>query len=196
MARDGDTKERLLVAARAVYLETGFPTFSLREVARRVGVSAAAVYRHYPSKEALLEAVCAQGFEVFASYLVRSLRAPTPLGRLREAGRMYLAFATDHPQAYRVLFMGAAEGFTLAGTGPADSATFRFLVDRVTECMGAKALAKGDPEDTAMMIWAHVHGLASLRLTGHLGRVGDEEEFAAFYARAVDRLLVGLAPAR
>ena len=51
------TKTRLLVEARDLYIEAGVAHFSLREVARRVGVSAAAVYRHFASKEALLDEV-------------------------------------------------------------------------------------------------------------------------------------------
>jgi AcrR family transcriptional regulator len=198
MIVEGDTKERLLAAAQAVYLEGGFATFSLREVARRVGVSAAAVYRHYPSKEALLEAVCAQGFQVFGSYLVRALGEATPLERLRASSRMYLAFATEHPQAYRVIFLGAAEGFMPSSptTGHIDASTFQFLVDRVSECVKARVLAKGDALETATMIWAHVHGLSALRITGHFMRLGTDEEFARFYEQAVDRFLAGLAPAR
>lgn len=196
MPPENDTKERLLAAARALYLEGGFATFSLREVARRVGISAPAVYRHYESKEALLEAVCAQGFQIFSSYLVRALREGTPLERLRASGRMYLAFATDHPQAYSVLFLGAAKGFMPPGEGPVDAATFRFLVDRVSECQRAKVIAKGEPLEIATMIWAHVHGLVSLRIVGQLGRFETDEAFGLFFERAVDRFLAGLAPGR
>ena len=196
MPPESDTKERLLSAARALYLEGGFATFSLREVARRVGISAPAVYRHYESKEALLEAVCAQGFQLFSSYLVRALRVDTPLGRLRESGRLYLAFATEHPQAYSVIFLGAAKGFMPVGEGPVDAATFRFLVDRVSECQRAKVIAKGDALEMATMIWAHVHGLASLRITGHFSQFASDEAFAHFFDHAVDRFLAGLAPGR
>lgn len=161
-----------------------------------MGVSPAAVYRHYPHKEALLDAVCAAGFEIFASYLVRSLTADTPLGRLRAAGHQYLAFATDHPKAHRALFLGAGEGFTRSGTGPVDAPTFRFLVDRVTECQAARVLAKGDPLELSAMIWAHVHGLASLRTTGHFARFETDAGFAAFYEKAVDRFLAGLCAER
>lgn len=194
MPPDNDTKERLLAAARALYLEGGFASFSLREVARRVGVSAPAVYRHFESKEALLEAVCAQGFQIFSSYLVRALRKDSPIARLRESGRMYLAFATEHPQAYRVIFLGAAKGFLPTENAPVDSATFRFLVDRVSECQRDERIAKGDPLPIAMTIWAYVHGLASLRITGHLPGFETDAAFARFYEQAVDAFLDGLVP--
>ena len=60
-----NTRTRLLAHAREVYLEGGAAHFSLREVARRVGISAAAVYRHFDSKDALLGAVCEEGFRTF-----------------------------------------------------------------------------------------------------------------------------------
>src|SRR4051812_39557695 len=64
-----DTRALLVTAARDLFLEAGEAGFSLREVARRVGVSPAAVYRHFDGKEALIFAACTQGFAVFSSYL-------------------------------------------------------------------------------------------------------------------------------
>jgi AcrR family transcriptional regulator len=197
-ADDGaDTRERLLRHAREVYLEGGAAHFSLREVARRVGISAPAVYRHFDSKEALLGAVCEEGFRTFSSYLLRALEAPTPLERLRAAGDYYLRFALENAHDYRVIFMSdvAALGGTAKRVNPRDtSPTFQFLVDRVRECIVARDLAPGDASDIAGTIWAHVHGLASLRLSGHLGSVGDDRTFAAFFRRSTDHLLAGFAP--
>jgi AcrR family transcriptional regulator len=197
-ADDGaDTRARLLRHAREVYLEGGAAHFSLREVARRVGISAPAVYRHFDSKEALLSAVCQEGFRTFSSYLMRALAASTPLQRLRATGDHYLRFALENVHDYRVIFM--SDVAALAGTdtpvNPREtSPTFQFLVDRVRECIVARDLAPGDPSDIAATIWAHVHGLASLRLSGHLGSVGDDETFAAFFRRSTDHLLAGFAP--
>jgi len=186
------TKTRLLVEARDLYLDVGFARFSLREVARRVGVSAAAVYRHFDSKEALLGEVCLAGFRQFGSYLLRSLSEGTPRARLVRSTELYYRFGVENPQDYRVIFMGAAKEFATAPKDDAPDATFRFLVDRVRECMQAKLLKKRDETEVAAIVWAHVHGLVSLRLTGHLSDVGDEAEFARFYALSVDRLLAGL----
>ena len=74
------------------------------------------------------------------------------------------------------------------------SPTFQFLVDRVRECVAAEAIAPGDADETAAVIWAHVHGLVSLRLSGHLASVGDDAAFARFFRASTDRLLEGLAP--
>ena len=192
-----DTRTRLLAHAREVYLEGGAAHFSLREVARRVGVSAAAVYRHFDGKEALLGAVCEEGFRTFSSYLLRALAETTPLARLRAAGAFYLRFATENPHDYRVIFMSSVKELGLGGkkVAPRESSpTFQFLVDRVRECMDARVIARGDATALAATIWAHVHGLASLRLSGHLDSAGDDAAFAAFFAMSTDRLLQGFAP--
>jgi len=197
-----DTRAQLASAARDVFLESGPAHFSLREVARRVGVSAAAVYRHFEDKEALVFAACTQGFQVFSSYLVRALSEPTPLARLLATGEQYRLFGLENPLDYRFIFMSSADELglatahqqrrTAAATLPQDS-TFRFLVDRIKECMAAGVLGSGDAEATAVVIWAHVHGLVSLRLSNHLGPIGDDQAFAAFYRASVERLLLSLA---
>ncbi|HEX8950264.1 MAG TPA: TetR/AcrR family transcriptional regulator [Polyangia bacterium] len=195
--RDGEhTKARLRTEARDLYLDGGFAGFSLREVARRAGVSAAAVYRHFDDKEALLRDVCAAGFAIFSSYLLRALAARTPRERMAAAAEQYLRFALENPRDYRFIFMGAAEDrATLAPVETAESAsTFHFLVDRVRECMQVHVLQKGDPQAIAASIWAHVHGLCSLRLSGHFAGQGSDEEFARFYHAATHQLLAGLAP--
>ena len=195
--RDGDqTKARLRDEARDLYLEEGFARFSLREVARRSGVSAAAVYRHFDDKEALLRDVCAAGFSIFSSYLLRALAARSPRERLAAAADQYLQFAVENPRDYRFIFMGAAEDYaTLTPVDTTESAsTFTFLVDRVRECMQAGVLEEDDATRVAANIWAHVHGLVSLRLSGHFARFGNDAEFAGFYHAATTQLLAGLEP--
>lgn len=197
MRTEVTTKERLLTEARDLYLEVGPVAFSLREVARRSKITAAAVYRHYENKDALLGAVCAEGFRVFASYLMGALSKPNPLERMRETGHQYLRFALERPRDYRVIFMGdaidPAPGRNEEQSFEVDP-SFQFLVDRVRECQQAKDIRAGEPEDFAVTIWAHVHGLVSLRLAGHLAPVGSDDEFRALYTRSTDALLASLAP--
>jgi AcrR family transcriptional regulator len=197
----GDTRARLLATARDLFLEQGATAFSLREVARRVGISAAAVYRHFEDKDALLYAACTQGFQVFFSYLVRALAAPTPAERLTATGEQYRAFGAENPLDYRFMFMSPAAQIgppkrkprlPAPSGAPPQEATFRFLVDRVRECMSAGVLAPAEPEPVAVEIWSHVHGLVSLRLAGHLAALGDEAGFSRFYRESTARLVRSL----
>jgi AcrR family transcriptional regulator len=192
MTSDGDhTKARLLAHARDMYLVDGLGRFSLREVARRAKVSAAAVYRHYDGKEALLRDVCAQGFRIFYSYLMRSLAARTPKERMLRCASEYLCFGLENPRDYRFIFMSSKEDFIAIGPpeGQETDPTFQFLVDRVEECQRARVIRKGDARELAMAIWVNVHGLVSLRLSGHLDVFEDDLAFGRFYDRSTQALM-------
>ncbi|HET7540273.1 MAG TPA: TetR/AcrR family transcriptional regulator [Polyangiaceae bacterium] len=195
-----DTRALLVTAARDLFLEAGEPGFSLREVARRVGVSPAAVYRHFEGKEALIFAACTQGFEVFSSYLVRALAGTTPLERALAACEQYRLFGLENPLDYRFIFMSPAKQIQPSKTAtPARNepmlpqySTFQFLVDRIRECMEAGVIARGDTQQTAVLVWAHLHGLVSLRLAGLLDAVGDEQAFSDMYRLSASRLFRAL----
>jgi AcrR family transcriptional regulator len=195
-----DTRASLIATARDLFLEAGEPGFSLREVARRVGVSPAAVYRHFDGKEALIFAACTQGFEVFSSYLVRALAATTPLERALAACEQYRAFGLENPLDYRFIFMSPAEQIQLSKPPTRASnepllpqySTFQFLVDRIRECMDAGVIARADTQQTAVLVWAHLHGLVSLWIAGLLEPVGDEQAFGDMYRLSVARLFRAL----
>lgn len=184
-----EASARVLEAARTLFLEGGGAAVTMRSVAERVGVTATALYRHFESKEALLEAVVGSGFETFGAYLYRALGGETPQERLRQSGEAYLRFALEQPQMYRTIFMTPRAAGATAAARHAPS-TFRFLVDRVRECSAVGILKPGPPEEVALTIWAHVHGLVSLHITQATGQ--SDAEFVATYAASVDRLFTGL----
>lgn len=192
-----DTRTRIIEAARDLYLTEGLAGLSMRGIGQAVGLSAAAVYRHFAGKEALLVAVCEEGFRLFSEHLFAGLRGTSPRDRLLETGRGYLRFALAHPGYYRVMFLDATQGLGYQAIGVENrhrtSTSFLFLVDRVRECIAAGLLRKGEPEMLAAMIWASVHGVASLRVVGELSHL-DEAQFQAFYEEALVAILRGLGP--
>lgn len=187
-----DARTRIQEAARAIFLEGGAPAVTMRAVAARVGVTATALYRHYADKEALLTEVIGSGFEVFAGYLYRALEAPTAEARLRRSGEAYLRFALEQPHLYRTIFMTPRGEEISKSVSPGSQAasTFRFLVDRVRDCMAEGVLEQGSPEEVAHTIWAHVHGLVSLQIVGAAGE--SPEQFARTYQASLERLFRGL----
>jgi AcrR family transcriptional regulator len=186
MTVDGSqTRSALLEIARAIVVHEGTADFSLREVARRAGLSPAAVYRHFASKDALLDAVCVIGFQKLCMYLLSATNEKTPRARLDASGDAYLRFALENPEDYRAIFMTPSRGKKPGSPGEA----FQLLMDRVRECMDAKVLKRGDVMEVSVSIWAHVHGLASLRLSGHLAEVGSDAQFKGFYRQSVDKLV-------
>jgi AcrR family transcriptional regulator len=182
-------RDRILAEARDVFLEHGAGGVTMRGLAARMGVTPMALYRHFDNRDDLLGAIVAHGHATFLQYLHRSLGEPTPAARLVAAGREYLAFALDHPRSYAVMFMEHVprKGKRTKATAREEVATFRFLVDRIRECAAAGVLRVEDPEDVALTVWAHVHGLVSLYLAGKLAL--ERRDFRGLYARSVATLM-------
>ncbi len=182
------TKDRILDAARDLFVERGEAAVTMRAVAGLAGVSTMAAYRHFPNREALLLAVMEHGHDKFLAAMSRALSAAVPLQRLTASGDAYLEFALANPRDYELMFLRPAQvDLTCAPLAWRDAATFRFLVDRVAECMAAGTLHGDDPELLAFSIWALVHGMVALYLTHKLA--ADEPTFRALYRRALTHAL-------
>src|SRR5437016_7879863 len=95
----GNLRTALLRAAGERLEKQGITALSLREAARRVGVSHNAPYRHFADRETLLAALAAQGFDELAAAV-----ASGPPARMGEA---YVSFALEHPQRFRLMFEGS-----------------------------------------------------------------------------------------
>ncbi|MFB1479061.1 TetR/AcrR family transcriptional regulator [Corallococcus sp. RDP092CA] len=188
----GDLRQALVDAAVALIAEEGFSALTLREVARRAGVTHAAPYRHFADKEALLEAVAHEGFRAMAREM-RERMAPQadPLERLYAAGEAYVLFAVRHPPHFRVMF---GPHFTRplspppAVEGEADA--FTLLVSTIEAGQAAGLLRPGESRPLTLTAWSLVHGLASLFVDRQLGESPQGAEAAEALARVQTRLLV------
>ncbi|HEX8819631.1 MAG TPA: TetR/AcrR family transcriptional regulator [Archangium sp.] len=188
----GDLRQALLDASLALIAEEGFGALSLREVARRAGVTHAAPYRHFADKEALLAAVAEQGFRAMTARMkARMAREETPEGRLSACGVAYVLFAMEHPSHFRVMFgphftrpleLGASEG---------DADAFGLLVGSISDCQRAGVVREGQPQVLALTCWSLVHGLAALLVDGKLEASGiSTVPQAEALAEAQTRLLL------
>lgn len=164
----GDLRSALVDAGLAVLAEAGEPAaLSLREAARRVGVSAMAPYRHFADKEALLAAIAAVGFERLAAAQKASGDAPSPAAALKAQGVAYVAFALENPALFRLMFGAGAPSKANLELGAAARASFGHLIAAV-----ANVPSRADQTDRVLGYWSLVHGLAMLALDGHLDRFG------------------------
>lgn len=187
-------RDAILVEACDLLVTGGLDGLSMRKLAKRLGVTAPALYRHYASREMVLVDVVGEAFKVFAQYLYRALEGRTPMERFSLTGKSYLAFALEHPRYYQMLH--AAHELMGHGALPHEAtdhacATGRFMVDRVREAMESGMLKPGPPEPVANTIWAHAHGLVSIYHRGLL-RIG-EDEFRRLFMESSWRLMEGLA---
>ena len=189
-----EQREKILTCACDLYLEDGLDGFSMRKLARAVGVTAPALYRHFESKEAVLLHVVAEAYERLAHYLYRALEGRTPEERFRMAGQGYLDFALEQPRLYEVLFanpdlMGVGEGSPEVEAKAC--AVGQFWNDRVRECIDTGLFRPIDPEQVGVTMWSHSHGLISLYLMGAFQV--DEAAFREMYRASSRRVLKGLA---
>jgi len=167
----------------------------MRRVAKKCGLTAAAIYRHYEDKDALVAAAVVEGFRIFGSYLMDALEYDTPEQRFRMLGRRYFDFARENPQDYRLIFMTDCQQLGMRHLDEMSqreiSGTFQLLQDRVSECQAAGIFRAGDPRALAASVWSSTHGLSSLFVTGNLGET--EEETDALIELHLDHIVRGLA---
>jgi AcrR family transcriptional regulator len=174
----GDLPRALLDAALHIVEKQGTEALTLRAVARLAGVSQAAPYRHFTSKEAILAAVAEDGFRSLMAAMKESVNACAegPLGRLRAVGVSYVTFATSHPSHFRVMF-GRERANPVAFPALRQVAidTLGIVVDVISDCQRAGLVRSEEPAtDLALTAWSCVHGLSALLVNGVLDKPGAE----------------------
>jgi AcrR family transcriptional regulator len=185
-------RERISQAAKELYLREGLEGFSMRRVAEMVGVSAPAIYRHYQNKDELLNEIIIEGLKILDTYLRPALSAKTPYERLLQLLEGYLNFAVEQPKYFDFAFITPSSGIDRfpAELAKHDWTTFTSAVGQIYQCLEQGVLKKDDPIETAITLWAEVHGLVSLYRVQRFGQSLDT--FRQIYWRAVRRILQGL----
>lgn len=167
----GDLHRALLDAALEVLSAEGSSALTLREVARRAGVTHAAPYRHFTDKQALLAAVAEEGFRMLAAEMGKAAAAhPDDPGRgLQEIGAAYVRFATSQRAHFQVMF-GNHVDWSCKHPQLEESAdtAFGVLLAQVQACQAGRLIRPGDPQVPALCAWSMVHGLSELIANGQL----------------------------
>jgi AcrR family transcriptional regulator len=161
----GDLRRALIDSALALLAARPDAEIGLREVARATGVSATAVYRHFPDKDALCAALAATGFDRLAdAQLAASVGHTTPLAAFRASGRAYVQFALANPALFRLMTarMNAAHM-----QGQDENRAARLLREQVA-ALSADAVPPERQRITVLQAWALAHGLAVLMLGGQI----------------------------
>jgi len=170
----GDLRNSLVEEAVRLVEHEGLEGFSLREVARRVGVSANAAYRHFDDKDALLAAVASHALGMLSRRMREAMEAvtvraagPRAIAHLRATGRAYVAFALAKPELFRVAFARGAsppeEGARCENGEPIPYAHLQACLDAMVETEVITARRRVGAE---LFAWTTVHGYASLALSG------------------------------
>ncbi|WP_006244449.1 TetR/AcrR family transcriptional regulator [Mycolicibacterium tusciae] len=186
----GDLKRALTDAALQLVQEKGPKGFTLREVARRAGVSAAAPYRHFADKAQLLAAAATQGFVQLHETLDDTVKATPDLSaQVLAMGRAYVRWAVTHPDYYQVMFGSELDKTESPEVLAAGERAFDDLLDTIVRCQESGLLPKGDSRTIAGPIWSVLHGVSMLTIGSDLIHVGIREEPEALIERSLRDLL-------
>ena len=181
----GDLRTALIDAGMHALARGSVDALSLRALAREAGVSATAVYRHFPDKDALLAALALTGFDRLAAEQQEASRAASGQGALPAfcaSGAAYVHFAIVNPELFRLMWKAAPRVDQLSL--PLDDAHPAMVgLRRAVEDMAPPGASDDDKRATALRCWGLVHGLATLALDGQID-VDDA---------MIDRVIRGLA---
>ena len=167
------TKLRQLImdAARHLFATEGYQAVSMRRIADATEYSPAAIYVHFKDKQTLIRELCTQDFSKLAAQFVTLAKEKDPIERIRRLGHLYIHFAVEHPNHYRLMFMTPMDSEAMSdqetqGKGNPEEDAYAFLLHAVEEAMVGKQFAPGlkDAALVAQTFWAAVHGVASLQI--------------------------------
>lgn len=191
----GNLRRALLETAVAVLADKGVDGFSLRETARRAGVSPGAPKHHFGDTRALLTAIAADAFVMLEERLEAAARAGrTRKDRLAAQGEAYVGFALDHPARFDLMWRTALLDQSDLAYVEAGDRAFASL-DRLVRGDGVSAASRTDPiMAPTIACWSLVHGLARLALDGAFGpldqaaRAAMRRTASHMIARVVDQI--------
>ena len=172
------------MAATRLLVEThNEDAVSIRAIADAVGVSPPSIYLHFPDKETLVFAVCERQFESLDAFLeAEAALATDPVDELARRGAAYVRFGVEHPEAYRIMFMGRSTNVDrqIDTVEKAGTTAFDHHVAAVQRALDAGALRDDvDARQAAIFLWTGVHGITSLLISLSAFPWGDTEALVA-----------------
>lgn len=165
----------ILEAAKEVFVTEGFEKASIRAIAERIEYSPATIYLYFKDKNEIFHALHRNGFKVLVEKFSVLSSINHPFDRLKAMGRHYIEFAMQNPGTYKLLFvmeepLRHVESCKQDEWDEGDRA-FDILTATVAQCQKESYFLGFETESLAFVIWSTMHGLCTLRTSGHLGHV-------------------------
>lgn len=186
------TDKKILAAARRVLEHDGVEALSMRPVAKAVGITVMAIYRHYPNRQALLDAVATEGFNDLVEWLGKRRFTGDAETRLMKVLDVFVQFALEYPKLFELMFLAK---HTAARRFPADfkagrSPTVNLAVQVVKEGMERGEFRQDDPWEVVFEFGAIAQGFVMLYFGGRID--ATPFEFRKLCLRAFRRHLHGI----
>lgn len=202
----GNLKHALIEAAIDCIRQEGADNLSLRALARKVGVSQAAPYRHFADKQALLEEIVEDGFRILSTEMQSAMAqyADEPQQALLIGGQTYVQFAQAHPERYRLMYLlKNQDSGSESAAVPEQMSGCRYDAYALLETTLDKGIEHGqfkvhDRDATLLSIWSMVHGFANLVIDGTIETCEDltgQHSAGYQFTQLLQVLFSGIVPA-
>ena len=166
-----ETRDKILDAARELFLTEGYEGVSMRKVAEKIEYSPTAIYLHFADKQELFRELCQQQFARLAEGFQTAAMSADPLERIKQIGQTYIDFGARYPNHYRFMFMAeqpvdCEEEADQVIKGNPEVDAYAFLKMSVQQVIDGGYLRPelNDAELVSQTLWAAVHGVISLQI--------------------------------
>jgi AcrR family transcriptional regulator len=166
-----ETRNKILDAARELFVTEGYEGVSMRRVAEKIEYSPTAIYVHFTDKNELFHELCSQDYARLAEVFQSSAMPIDPVERLRQIGRTYIEFGVHNPNHYKFMFMTLhpplePDDEEREKMGNSEVDAYAFLKWSVQQALSAGRLREelADAELVSQTLWAAVHGVISLNI--------------------------------
>lgn len=182
-------REDILKVSRTLLVKDGFGKMSMRKIAKRAGVSATSIYLHFQNKDELLLALIQASIAELAGALEENLSdSDDSVTKLEKMAHAFVDFALNNPQEYEIIYMVRPEEMPKFPKEKFQQIRkiYEMLADIIAEGNQSGSLTADDPMMSAYMLWAQLHGVASVIISKRLDtRIPTGE----FVSQAVDNII-------
>jgi AcrR family transcriptional regulator len=166
-----ETRDKILDAARELFISEGYEGVSMRKVAEKIEYSPTAIYVYFADKNELFHELCHQDYARLAEVFQSSVMSSDPIERLKQIGAIYVDFGTRYPNHYKFMFMTPHPALEpnedddeIRGNPEEDAYAFlKWAVQKAIDTRCFRAELK-DAEIISQTLWAGVHGVISLHI--------------------------------
>lgn len=168
-------KKEILTAAQELFLEKGWEATSIRNIAERIEYSPATIYLYYKDKNDIVHALHQEGSKLLIAYFRDPASIEDPFERLKAMGRAYMRFAAENQEIYKLLFVMEEPMEHVESAADLDwmegDRAFDLLMLTVSDCQQHGYFQNMNTKYLSFVIWSTMHGLCTLRTSGHMGHV-------------------------
>lgn len=176
-----DLRQRILDAAKVLFLKEGYEATSIRKIASAIEFSPTTIYLYYKDKTDIIYALQKEGFKELRTKFSALSNVEDPFERLKAMGRTYLQFSIENREFYELMFvMKEPLEFLQNGCGEGNEEwedgveAFNFLVYTLADCQQAGYFKDHDTKMFSLLVWSTVHGLCTLNMHGHIRHVVEK----------------------